>query len=183
MKFLTFKEPAKVLFIGAEAAPFVKVGGLASVMDSLPRALREIGCDARVMIPKYLPIEGKYKLTTVLEDIKVPTGNTEGPATLVCNVKKFTPKTAADPVISYFLENEEYYEKRSNVYGYADDAIRWALFCRGTIEFLRLHKEWRPDVIVACDWQTGLIVNFLKTEYADDPQVNKIATIFSIHNR
>lgn len=182
MKFLNFKEPVKVLFVAAEAAPFVKVGGLASVMDSLPRSLRALDCDARVMIPKYLPIEGKYDLATVMEGLKVPTGNTEGEAELICNVKKFTPLKDTDPVPTYFLENEEYYEKRSNVYGYADDPIRWALFCRGAIEFVRSHKDWKPDVIVACDWQTGLIANYLRTEYRDDPTVNKIATIFSIHN-
>jgi starch synthase len=47
---------------------------------------------------------------------------------------------------------------------------------------LRLNKEWKPDIIVACDWQTGLIANYLKTEYKDDPLVSGIATVFSIHN-
>ncbi len=182
MKFLSFKESTKVLFIGAEAAPFAKVGGLASVMDSLPRALRDIGCDARVMIPKYLSIEGKHELSMECSNIEVPTGNSEGPAKLICNVKKFTPKKASDPVITYFLENQEYYEQRSNVYGYADDPIRWALLCRGAIEFLRLNRDWHPDVIVTCDWQTGLVSNYLKTDYRDDPLVNDIATVFSIHN-
>ncbi len=182
MKLFTFKDNAKVLFVGAEAAPFIKVGGLASVMYSLPRALRGKGCDARVMIPKYLSIEEKYELKLVQKGLNVPTGNTEGPAHLVCNVKQFVPKNDADPVTAYFLENEEYYEKRSNVYGYADDAMRWALLSRGVIEFLRTHKDWKPDVIVACDWQAALLVNYLKTEYKNNPQVNDIATVFAIHN-
>lgn len=182
MKFLNFKEPAKVLFVAAEAAPFIKVGGLASVMDSLPRALRDVGCDARVMIPKYLPIESKHKLSMVQKGISVPTGNTAGESHMVCNVKRFDPASRADPVISYFLENREFYEQRSNVYGYADDPVRWALFSRGVIEFLRVHKEWQPDVIVAADWQTGLIANYLKTEYRNDPVVSRIAVVYSIHN-
>jgi starch synthase len=182
MKLFTFKENAKVLFVGAEAAPFIKVGGLASVLYSLPRALRDKGCDARVMIPKYLSIEEKYELKLVNKGINVPTGNTNGPTHLTCNVKQFISKNDSDPVTSYFLENQEYYEQRSNVYGYADDAMRWALLSRGVIEFLRVHKEWKPDVIVACDWQAALLVNYLKTEYRNNPQVNDIATVFAIHN-
>jgi starch synthase len=182
MKFFKLKENSKVLFVAAEAAPFAKVGGLASVMDSLPRALRDIGCDARIMIPKYLSIEDKYKLELVNKGISVPTGNTDGEPYYVCNVKRFDPQHESDPVTAYFLENQEYYEKRSNVYGYADDSVRWALLCRGVIEFIRVHKEWTPDVIVACDWQAALLINFLRTEYKNNPQVNGIATIFAIHN-
>ncbi|HEU0081049.1 MAG TPA: glycogen/starch synthase [Candidatus Paceibacterota bacterium] len=183
MKLLQFaKSPRRILFVGAEAAPFVKVGGLASVMDSLPRALRDRGCDARVMIPKYLSIEEKYGLSLAHKGLNVPTGNSAGPTHLVCNVKIFEPKGPKEPVTTYFLENQEYYEQRSNVYGYADDAVRWALLCRGAIEFFRLSKDWVPDVIVACDWQAALLVNYLKTEYKSNPQVNGIATVYAIHN-
>ena len=75
----------------------------------------------------------------------------------------------------------EYYEQRANVYGYSDDHIRWILLCRGVIEFL-MKSPWKPDVIVASDWQTGLISNYLKTKFKDDPDLSKIATIFAIHN-
>ena len=96
MKLLQFaKSPRRILFVGAEAAPFVKVGGLASVMDSLPRALRDRGCDARVMIPKYLSIEEKYGLSLAHKGLNVPTGNSAGPTHLVCNVKIFEPKAAS----------------------------------------------------------------------------------------
>jgi Glycogen synthase len=62
-----------------------------------------------------------------------------------------------------FLENLEYFEKRSNIYGYNDDAMRWALLSRGVLEFIRGNKDrWQPDVIVAADWQTGFLCNFLK---------------------
>ncbi|MBI5133867.1 MAG: glycogen synthase [Candidatus Taylorbacteria bacterium] len=182
MKLFKFNGGSRVLFVGAEAAPFARVGGLGSVMDSLSRALREKGCDARVMIPKYLSIEEKWKLDLVQKGVSVPTGNESGETHLVCNVKRFTPKKAGDPVTTYFLENQEYYEKRSNVYGYADDAIRWALLARGVIEFIRAHKEWKPDVIVACDWQAALVLNYLRIEYKKNPQVNGIATVFAIHN-
>lgn len=179
------KKTEKILFVGTEAAPFVKVGGLGSVMYSLPKALSEMGYDARVMIPRYLSIDNSlHNLKTVFQNLEVPTDNGEGADFLVCNVKKYNPDTE-DPesaVTTYFLENMEYFEQRANVYGYADDAIRWALLCRGALEFIRKSKEWVPDVIVCLDWQAAFIPNYLKTVYANDLTLSKIATVFSIHN-
>jgi len=86
------------------------------------------------------------------------------------------------PVTTYFLENQEYFEKRSNVYGYSDDAIRWNLLCRGTLEFLRISNDWLPDVIITNDWQTGFLSNYLRTAYKNNTRLSKIATIFVIHN-
>ncbi|MCK4502674.1 MAG: glycogen/starch synthase, partial [Desulfuromonadales bacterium] len=43
----------KVLFVASEATPFAKSGGLADVVGSLPRALRQLGCDVQVVIPSY----------------------------------------------------------------------------------------------------------------------------------
>lgn len=178
------KRSLKVLFIATEAAPFAKVGGLGSVMYSLPKALAELGHDARVLMPRYLSIDEKlHNLQVEYKELQVPTGNVEGPAHLVCNVKRCDPSPNSETVVTtYFLENQEYYEQRANVYGYADDTIRWALLCRGALEFIRESKSWIPDIIVSCDWQTGIISNYLKTEYANDPILSKIATVFSIHN-
>jgi len=177
-KFLTPKR-LKVLFVATEAAPFAKAGGLGDVMYSLPLALNDLGVDARVMIPRYGTIDPKkYNLLMELEGLKVPTDQPGPYPFLVCNVKKYIGKKAP---YTYFLENMEYYEKRANVYGYSDDHVRWALLCRGTIEFLRQSK-WKPDIIVASDWQTGLISNYLKTVYKKDPVLSQIGLIFAIHN-
>ncbi|HLG28609.1 MAG TPA: glycogen/starch synthase, partial [Candidatus Brocadiales bacterium] len=115
------------------------------------------------------------------EGLKVPAGGDEA---FICNVKTFTPYPTVEdaPVTTYFLENQEYYEKRDNIYGYTDDSVRWALLSRGVLEFIRAHKDWRPDVIVASDWQAGLIPNYLHTEYKDDPVLKNIPVVFSIHN-
>jgi starch synthase len=177
----------KILFVASEAAPFVKAGGLGEVMFSLPRALHHLGYDARVMIPRYAGIDQeKYKLKTIYEGLEVPTDAEEEdqPNHLICNVKKFDSSSGDHraPVTAYFLENEEYYEKRANIYGYADDAVRWALLSRGVCEFLRVTKDWHPDVIVASDWQTGFLISYLNQNYKDDPKLNSIATVFSIHN-
>jgi starch synthase len=180
------KKSLKILFVATEAAPFVRVGGLGSVIYSLPRALRELGHDARVMTPKYLSVNERiHTLKLEYQGLEVPTDNPADPHSLVCNVKRYDALSdGAGPVTTYFLENQEYYEQRANVYGYADDVVRWALLCRGVLEFLRLDRRdgWLPDIIVCSDWQTGLVSNFLKTIYKDDPRLSKIATVFTIHN-
>ncbi len=115
----------------------------------------------------------------VVEGLKVYTdAEGDGPKEVVCNVKTHLGK---DGVRTYFLENMEYYEKRANVYGYSDDPIRFALLCRGALEFLR-HFEWKPQVVHAHDWQTGTMPNFLKTTYAKSQDLAGIATVFTIHN-
>lgn len=188
MPFFKPKKGApKVLFVASEAAPFVKAGGLGEVMFSLPRALRKLGYDVRVMIPLYAGVnKDQYKMEIVTEGLRVPTDSTveNEPPHLVCNIKIYTPpdNDPEAPVTAYFLENEEYYEKRANVYGYNDDAIRWALLSRGVIEFLRGFSDWLPNIIVSADWQTGFIANYIRTIYKDDPKLSKIATILSIHN-
>lgn len=50
----------KVLLAGAECAPFVKLGGLADVMGTLPKELNQIGADARVIMPFHSQMKGKY---------------------------------------------------------------------------------------------------------------------------
>ena len=185
--FLFRQKPTqKILFVASEATPFVKAGGLGSVMFALPRALKRIGYDARVMIPRYAKIDlEKFPMKLVMEGLSVPTDSDEesNPDELICNVKMFkTSDKDNSPPTTYFLENEEYYEKRSNIYGYNDDALRWALLSKGTLEFLRTTRDWFPDVIIASDWQTGFLCNYLKTTYKDDPRLKNIATVFTIHN-
>src|SRR3989344_5030082 len=139
------------------------------------------------MIPLYAGVNKEtYKPEMLVEGLNVPTDATEENQAqhLICNVKIYSSSHDSEelPVITYFLENEEYYEKRANVYGYGDDAVRWALLGRGVLEFLRHHSDWVPNVIVSSDWQSGFIPNYLRTVYKDDPKLNKIATVFSIHN-
>ena len=169
----------KILFVASEAAPFIKVGGLGEVMHSLPKALRKLGHDARVMTPKYATIDiEKYPMETVLDNIKVESGDKDPYGILVSNVLSYT---SADGGVNYFLENMEYYEKRANVYGYADDTVRWILLSKATLEFIK-KSEWKPDVIVASDWQSGFIPNLVHTDSKDDPILSKIPIVFSIHN-
>ena len=177
--FSPFKKPLKILFISAEVAPYVLVGGLGQVMKSLPASLRKLRVDARIFMPKYALIdEKKYPMEIIFQDLKVPTDSPEKEE-LVCNVKRHVPGEPEAP--AYFLENMEYYEKRANVYGYSDDPVRFALLCRGALEFLR-KSDWIPDIINATDWHTGFLPDYLKTKYSQDRKLSKIITVFSIHN-
>lgn len=170
----------KILFVGTEAAPYAKIGGLGEVLFALPRSLRALGHDVRVFIPKYASIAKakKFKLTPVMEGLRLGVSAKDPYGLTVANVLKHRTSKGE---ITYFLENMEYYEKRANVYGYADDTVRWVLLTRGVLEFLR-HSDWVPDVIVANDWQTGFIPNLMATEYRNDPIISRIASVFVIHN-
>ena len=151
------------------------------VISSLSQALKRLGVDVRIFMPEYGLIDkGKYRLETVIEGLKVPTGSKEkGKKELICNVKKHILPQSNIPV--YFLENMEYYEKRSNVYAYSDDSTRFVLLSRGVLEFLR-RSDWVPDIINCNDWHTGSLPNYLRTVYKDNPVLKKIKTVFSIHN-
>jgi starch synthase len=179
MSFIKKKKGLKLLFVATEAAPFVKIGGLGEVLYALPKALRDMGHDVRVLIPKYssIPAE-KYTFKSHIEGIDISSNSVDRP--IICNIKTLNTN---EPIQNYFLENQEYFEQRGSVYGYDDDAARWAVLCRGALEFVKSDKnDWIPDVIVASDWQGGLIPNLMKTEYASDPVISKIAVVFSIHN-
>jgi len=172
------RKKLKILFVASEAAPFVKVGGLGEIMRSLPKALRDLGHDARIMIPKYATIDQeKFPLIRETEGLNL-SDESDPHHLLVSNVLRYEEK---GKTIAYFLENMEYYEKRANVYGYNDDTIRWVLLSKGVLEFIKV-SIWQPDIIVASDWQTGFIPNLLCTEYKNDPILKKIKTVFSIHN-
>lgn len=180
-KFSFFKKPLKVLFVAAEVHPYATIGGLGMVIFSLSRALKKLGVDVRIFMPKYGSIDGKkYPMKMNVKELKVPTDQEEeGKKFLICNVKKHIPSSPDVPI--FFLENMEYYEKRSNVYGYSDDPTRFNLLSRGVLEFLR-HSDWVPDIINCADWHTGALPNYLKTVYNQDPVLSKIRTVFSIHN-
>ena len=167
-----------VLYVSAEQTPYATAGGLGRVAYYLPKELRKLGVDVRVFLPKYGKIdEKKWPMQTIISGMKVETQ--EGFNDLICNVKTYD----SGEVITYFLENREYYELRANEYGYIDDAQRFLLLCKGALEFTRqYHKTWFPDVIHVNDWHTALIPQLLKTEYEFDSVLSKVSTVLSIHN-
>jgi starch synthase len=163
----------KILFLAAECTPFYKVGGLADVVGSLPIALRELGHDVRVIMPRYRPIDGgRHGLKRVDRFIDVPTGATQRTTEVV--------ESNATGVPTYFVWDERFYG-RDRVYGQPDEAMAYVFFSRAVIEFLRA-IDWTPDVIHAHDWHTGCAVAFLAMRGRRDPCLRDIASVFTIHN-
>lgn len=164
----------RILIVASEGVPYVKTGGLADVIGALPRALRRLGHDVRVVLPRYKSIDTeRWRLRTVVSNLPVPMNQ----ATELVNVLEAPP---SEDVPFYFIDSEHYFQ-REKLYGYNDDGERFILFCRAALEFTR-HINWAPDVVHCHDWHTAIIPNWTKTVYRDDPYLNKTASVYTIHN-
>ena len=163
----------KVLFVASEAVPFIKTGGLADVAGSLPKSLKAEGVDIRVILPKYGSIKEEWtsKMSHV-GNITVPVSWRDKYAGV--------DMIEHDGVTYYFLDNEEYF-KRDSLYGYFDDAERFAFFSRAVLNVLPMLDFW-PDVIHTNDWHAGMVNMFLKLDHIGDERYAGIKTLFSIHN-
>ncbi len=163
-----------ILFLAAECAPFYKVGGLADVTGSLPRALRDLGHDVRLAMPRYKLIDGaKYGLTRVAGSPFTAYAGSEARRTDML-------RTDATGVPTYFVWDEHYFN-RSTVYGQPDEVMALVFFVRAVIEYFRL-GDWLPDVIHANDWHTALAPTWLDTRGRRDERLAHIASVFTIHN-
>ncbi|MGB2869737.1 MAG: glycogen synthase GlgA [Bacteroidota bacterium] len=178
--------PLNILFVSSEVDPFAKTGGLADVSSALPKAIKELGHEIRIMMPRYRFIsERKFKLHDIirLKDIPIPVGS----STEVGNVKSSFISDLKEKVQVYFLDNENYFG-RDGVYqspatkkDYKDNDERFVFFCRGALETLK-RLGWQPDIIHCNDWQTGLIPAYMKALYSHDPFFKHVKTVFTIHN-
>lgn len=163
----------KVCFIAAEADPFVKVGGLGDVIGSLPKALRELGVDARVILPLYSSINRerfglKYKAYQFVD---------LGWRHSYCGIFE----TEVDGVPCYFVDNEQYFN-RDSIYGQADDGERFAFFSKAALEILPA-LDFKPDVVNVNDWHTALSVIYLDVLKSSEAEFYKdMKSVLSIHN-
>ena len=163
----------KVLYVASEALPFKASGGLGDVAGSLPQALRKRLIGARVVMPLYDTISQELKDTMkFVTSISVPVAWRRQ----YCGV--FEAK--AGGVIYYLLDNQ-YYFKRDGLYGYYDDAERFAFFARAVLEIIP-HIDFKPDIIHCNDWQSALTPVYYNTLYATRPGYENIKTVFTIHN-
>lgn len=163
----------EVLFVASECFPFVKTGGLADVVGSLPSELLKLGVDARVVIPKYKDIPAALlERMTFKKRITVSLGW----RFQHCGIEQLE----YNGVTYYFLENE-YYFCRDGIYGFSDDAERFAFFSRAVLEALP-YLDFKPGILHCHDWHTGLVSVFLKSRYQVDPFYQGLRTLFTIHN-
>ena len=164
----------KILMAASEAIPYMKTGGLADVVGSLPKYFDKDRYDVRVILPKYKCMDDK-----LLPQLK-----------FVCHfyvnlnwrrqyVGIFTSQY--DGVTYYFVDNEFYFagdKPYNNIY---EDVEKFAFFSKAVLEALPV-IDFAPDVIHCNDWQTGLLPVFLKTVYGSDNFYAGIKTVFTIHN-
>jgi len=164
----------KLVFVTAEADPFVKTGGLGEVMGSLPAFLHKQGVDVRVILPKYSTIADHFqKEMTHLAHFDVPVAWRQQ----YCGLDEMVYQG----VHYYFIDNE-YYFSRPSIYGEFDDAERFAFFSRAALESLLHIPGFKPDIIHCQDWHTALIPLMLKIFYSQEPLYYPIKTLFTIHN-
>jgi starch synthase len=170
----------KILLASSEVVPFSKTGGLADVCGALPGAVQPLGHEVVVFTPAY---HGCYDQGVAIEptgiELEIPIADRIVSGTLA---KTHLP---GNDVTVYLVEQADYFD-RQGIYGdesgeFKDNCERYTFFCRAVLESIRL-LDWKPDLIHANDWQTGLIPTLLKVEYSDSPLYENIASLITIHN-
>lgn len=169
-------EPLRILLLSAEVAPFAKRGGLGDVAGSLPKALRRLGHDVRVVMPAYRNIEyGFSDVAPAQIKLNVPMGHGLAPAGV------FAGQLPGSDVPVYFVA-ETHLFNRPEIYGYEDDPYRFAFFSRAALDLVVAALGWRPDVVHTNDWHTAPAVTWLATVGQGDPRYQQLPTVFTIHN-
>jgi starch synthase len=164
----------KILFVSSEGLPYSKTGGLADVVESLPRALQDAGHEVAILLPRY---HGNKITSTLVSSVTVALGDT-------LRFPAIAEGQPAGGVRYFFVDDPEFFD-RAQLYGdkagdYPDNAERFAEFCRVAIEFAK--RVWLPDVIHCHDWQSALVPVLLRTQHASDPVVRSLPVVVTIHN-
>jgi starch synthase len=158
-----------VLFASAEVYPLAKVGGLGDVAGSLPKALRALGHDVRIVMPKYQVIREPGE---DLGRFPVAIGGSRHEARL--------RKIAVDGVPVYLIDYPSLFD-RPKVYEYEDDGKRFGFFGKAVLDLLPV-ANWWPDVIHVNDWHSALAAAFLRTSYRGDARYLRVRTVLTVHN-
>lgn len=164
----------KILFVGSEATPFVKTGGLADVLGSLPYTLAEMGHEVSLVLPKHRKIKDKFQdQLTFIKEFRVDVHTKEE----YVGIETLTHQG----VEVYFIDNEYYFGYRENLYGDFDDGERYGYFNQAVLKMLDV-LDFFPDIMHLNDWQSGLIPYIKKYRYDHDKRYQAVKTLFTIHN-
>ena len=163
-----------VLFVASECVPFIKTGGLADVIGSLPKYIDKTKYDVRVIMPKYLCIPEKYRnkmryVTHFYTDF--------------CFRSQYVGvlEMEYEGVHFYFLDSEFYFGGPWPYHNMYEDIEKFAFFSRQVLSCLPL-IGFRPDIIHCHDWQAGLVPVYLNDSFQGDMFFMGIKTIMTIHN-
>ena len=164
----------KILFAASESVPFIKTGGLADVVGSLPKYFDKEKYDVRVMLPKYMCMKDEWK-----EKLQYHTH-----FYMDLNWRKQyvgVLEMEYDGIKFYFIDNEYYFNGYAPYGDMYADIEKFAFFSKAVLSALPL-IDFRPDIIHCHDWQTGLIPVYIKDSFNDNPFYHGIKTIMTIHN-
>jgi len=160
--------------VSSEAAPLAKTGGLADVVGALPAALRELGDEAAVVIPRYGSVDLKGA-RRVYDNIAVYLGPDRYDISIYQAPAEFP---------FYLVDCPPLYD-RKGFYGeagmdYPDNHVRFAVFARAALTVARV--LFRTEIFHCHDWQAGLVPALLRSSFATDPTFLGVKTLFTIHN-
>ncbi len=176
----------KILMVVSEAVPFAKTGGLADVGGTLPRFLRRLGHDVRIVLPHYRAIDlslGHFH--RLPGPLKVPMGIIGELSAGVLEGRLPTSR-ADESVPIYLIEYNQYFD-RDGIYndaggnGFLDNDNRFVFLSRAALELCK-KIDFAPDVVHANDWPTAICPVFLETLYRQDPYLSQTASVLTIHN-
>jgi starch synthase len=164
-----------VVMVASECAPAAKAGGLGDAVAGLSRELELRGNAVEIILPKYASMRyfDIWGLEPSFRDLWVPWYG----AAVRCTVWFGYAKGRK----CFFIEphSEADFFGRYSLYGYGDDAERFAFFCKAAVEFM-YRADKRPDIIHCHDWQTGLVPVLLREQYGGVMPGQKVC--YTIHN-
>jgi starch synthase len=175
-----------VLFVTPEVFPFAKESGISDVSHSLTLALRELGHDVRVMLPKYGCIsERKNKIHEIKRLNEIPI-NLEKGVQEIATIKSSSISNNKAKVQAYIATNVNFFDSKKGVYHdpltwepYPDNDDRFIFFNKSVIETCLL-LGWIPDIIHCNEWYSGLLPALIRELYPKEFKKTKF--VFTIHN-
>ncbi len=176
-------ENLKVQLIAAELTPLAKVGGLADVVGALPKALKKIGVDVRIVIPKYGIVDkNEFPMEKIVDEIKVPFDDGAQP------IAVWQTLLPGSNVPVYLIEHEEYlggggvyFEQDASSGGSDREAKRFTFLARASLELFE-PLNWYPDIVHCQDWHAGMVPVILNMLQQQNDKLAHIKTLLTIHN-
>ena len=166
----------KILFAASECVPFIKTGGLADVVGTLPKTFDRTKYEAAVILPYYTCIPHEYRNNfQYIHHFYMDYGKRKG------NFHVGIMKYVIDGISYYFVDNEYYFGGDRPYSDAKFDIERFTFFCKAVLAIMPV-INFKPDIIHCHDWQTGLIPVFLRSMYAENPFYFGTKTIMTIHN-
>ena len=176
----------RVAFIAAECEPWAKTGGLADVVDALARALGSLPGDdietpIDVFLPRYRGMDLPADRIEGRQTVRVPASG--GRRGALANVEVIDVQ--ADGYRLRLIDHPASFDRAGGYYGdetgdYADNAGRFAVFCRAALEVMRVEGR-EPDLLHLHDWHAAPTVRYLDGPVGVEGSASP-ATLLTVHN-